>query len=387
MKTIVLCLAISALASGYALAAEPPNLVWIMGDDLGYGELGCYGQQVIRTPRLDRMAREGLRFTHFYAGATVAAPLRSVLMTGQHEGHTRVRGNAGAANPAAQALRADDTTVAAVLRAAGYRTALVGKWGLGDVGPAESGLPRRQGFDQFFGYLNQQHAHNHFPDFLWRNEERVALENKITPVGTTGAGYATDARQYADDLFADEALRFVGENRARPFFLYWCMVVPHANNERASALKNGAEVPDFGPYSGEPWPEADKGHAAMITRLDSYVGRLLTALRELGLAERTLVIFTSDNGPHQESRQDLTRFKPAGPLRGKAQPDRRRHPRAGDRLVAGAHRGRARIGPRWLLWRLDGHGRRVGGCKSAGRLRFDQLRADIDGPDGHAAAT
>lgn len=246
---------------------DRPNLIWIMADDLGYGDLGCYGQKVISTPNLDRMAEEGLRFTQFYAGATVCAPSRSVLMTGQHHGRTRVRGNAGATNPIAQALRPDDVTVAKVLQQSGYRTALVGKWGLGDVGVAESGLPRKHGFDEFFGYLNQQHAHNHFPDFLWRNEERVELANVVTPVGGDGAGYATKAVQFADDLFADEAVKFVTHNKTQPFFLYWSMVIPHANNERTRELKNGAHVPDFGPYVDKDWPEPDKGQAAMISRL------------------------------------------------------------------------------------------------------------------------
>jgi arylsulfatase A-like enzyme len=305
-----------SLIGGSTEAAERPNLIWIMADDLGYGDLGCYGQTVIATPHLDGMARDGLRFTQFYAGATVCAPSRSVLMTGRHHGRTRVRGNAGAANPAAQALRPEDVTVARVLQQAGYRTAIIGKWGLGDIGAAESGLPRRQGFDEFFGYLNQRHAHNHFPDFLWRNEQRVTLPNVVTPVGGDGAGYATTAVQFADDLFADEALTFVDKHQSQPFFLYWSLVTPHANNERTRELNNGAHVPDFGPYADKDWPEPDKGQAAMITRLDGYVGRMLAKLRETGLAERTLVIFTSDNGPHNESRHDLARFNPAGPLTG-----------------------------------------------------------------------
>jgi len=316
MRNLLLSLGLLALSSNLTVAADRPHLIWIMADDLGYGDLGCYGQRIIATPHLDRMAREGLRFTHFYAGATVCAPSRSVLMTGQHQGHTRVRGNAGSANPAAQALRPEDTTVARMLQQAGYRTALIGKWGLGDVGAADTGLPRRQGFDEFFGYLNQVHAHNHFPDFLWRNEDKEPLANKVTPVGESGGGYATEAVQFADDLFAEAALKFVADNKSRPFFLYWCMVIPHANNERSRLLKNGAHVPDFGPYADRDWPEPDKGQAAMITRLDGYVGRLLAALRELGLAENTLVIFTSDNGPHNESNHDLTRFNPSGPLTG-----------------------------------------------------------------------
>lgn len=297
-------------------SAARPNLIWIMADDLGYAELGCYGQKIIRTPHLDRMAAEGMRFTHFYAGATVCAPSRSVLMTGLHHGHTRVRGNAGQSNPGAQALQPGDVTVAGLLRGAGYRTALIGKWGLGDIGAAETGLPRRQGFDSFFGYLNQRHAHNHFPEFLWRNEARMALPNIVTRIGEDGAGYATEAKAYADDLFADEVVEFVRENRQRPFFLYWSLVIPHANNERASALGDGAHVPDYGPYAQEDWPPQDKGHAAMITRLDGYVGRLLEQLRQLGLAERTLVLFTSDNGPHRESRHNLARFNPSGPFTG-----------------------------------------------------------------------
>jgi arylsulfatase A-like enzyme len=293
-----------------------PNLIVILADDLGYGELGCYGQKVIQTPHLDRMSKEGLRFTQFYAGATVCAPSRSVLMTGRHQGRTRVRGNAPAGNPAAQALRDSDQTVSRLLQSAGYATALVGKWGLGDVGGAESGLPRKHGFDFFFGYLNQRHAHNHFPDFLWRNEEKIALPNRIHPVGSEGAGYATDPVIFADDLFTEEALRFVSHNQGKPFFLLWCPVIPHANNERNNELKNGAEVPDFGPYTRVDWPDPDKGQAAMITRLDGYVGRLLEHLRLLGISENTLVVFTSDNGPHNEASHDLARFRPSGGLRG-----------------------------------------------------------------------
>jgi arylsulfatase A-like enzyme len=293
-----------------------PNIIVILADDLGYGELGSYGQQVMKTPRLDQMAREGLRFTQFYAGATVCAPSRSVLMTGLHHGHTRVRGNAGPGNMALQALQPEDRTVAALLQKAGYRTGLVGKWGLGDIGPGESGLPRRQGFDEFFGFLNQRHAHNHFPDFLWRNEERIRLPNQIIPDGDTGAGYAREAVLFADDLFADEALKFVSRHQAQPFFLYWSMVIPHANNELMRATGNGFQVPDYGPYADASWPDQDKGQASMITRMDSYVGRMLDHLRLLGLDRKTLVLFVSDNGPHDEAGHDLDRFQPTGPHSG-----------------------------------------------------------------------
>lgn len=305
---------ISARAGASSRAA--PNMVFILADDLGYGEVGCFGQASVQTPRLDRMAAEGLRFTQFYAGATVCAPSRSVLMTGLHQGHTRIRGNAGKNNPLAQALRPEDATIARVLKTAGYATALIGKWGLGDVGEADCGLPRRQGFDYFFGYLSQHHAHNHFPDFLWRNESKVQLPNDIVPLGESGAGYATKPVVYADDIFADEALKWVAEHRQSPFFLFWSMVIPHANNERTRALKDGAEVPDYGPYGSKDWPTPNKGHAAMIGRMDSYVGRMLDELRKLGLDRNTLVIFSSDNGPHKESGHDPELFRPSGAVRG-----------------------------------------------------------------------
>lgn len=307
---------LNPLTAPKATSPRPPNLIWLMADDLGYGELGCYGQQVIRTPRLDQMAAEGLRMTQFYAGATVCAPSRSVLMTGLHHGHTPVRGNAGRDNPEAQALGPDDMTVAKLLQQAGYRTALIGKWGLGDHGRAETGLPLRQGFDHFLGYLNQVHAHNPFPDHLWRGSAILELPNSVEPIGDRGGGHATLAQLFADDYLTDQALSFISQSQAEPFFLYWNPVLPHANNERTFQLGNGAHVPDFGPYTLEDWPDQDRGHAAMITRLDSYVGRLLDHLRLLGIDQDTCVIFTSDNGPHNESRHNLERFQPSGPLRG-----------------------------------------------------------------------
>ena len=299
------------------LEARQPNLIWVMADDLGWGDLGAYGQKVTKTPELDRMAEEGLLFTQYYAGATVCAPSRSVLITGQHHGRTRVRGNAGGSQSLAiQALQPGDPSVAAVLKAAGYRTALIGKWGLGDAEEAAMGLPHKHGFDEFFGYLNQVHAHNHFTDFLWRNQEKIQLPNTVVPMGAPGAGYSTDEVLFTDDLFADEALKFISKNQDQPFFLYWSMIIPHANNERNTALGDGANVPDYGPYATKDWPDQDKGQAAMITRMDSYIGRLMDHLELLGLAENTLVIFTSDNGPHNESSHNLDRFDPNGPFSG-----------------------------------------------------------------------
>lgn len=315
MRLILLGLCLASLAC----AQSSPNLIFVLADDLGYGDLGCYGQKLIKTPRLDRMAAEGLRFTQFYAGCTVCAPSRSVLMTGQHMGHTWVRGNAGAKNLEVQTLREEDPTVAKLLKGKGYRTALIGKWGLGELG--SSGHPLKKGFDYFYGYLNQGHAHNYYPAFLWRNEEMVRFKNSVVPVGAEiygapGAGYATNKVEYSHDLIVDEGLRWIRDNKDGPFFLYFALTIPHANNEAARLLKNGQEVPDYGEYAGKDWPEPEKGQAAMITRMDKDVGRMLDLLKDLGIAEKTLVMFASDNGPHKEGGQDPEFFDPNGPLRG-----------------------------------------------------------------------
>ena len=321
MRRVVPCLLSGFLAlAATGAAAQPaagPNIIFILADDLGYGDLGSYGQKIIQTPNLDRLALEGLRFTQFYAGSTVCAPSRSVLMTGQHMGHTRVRGNAGADNYASQTLDAGDVTIARVLQQAGYATALIGKWGLGEADSA--GAPNRHGFDEFYGVLNQTHAHNHYPDFLWRNTEKLALPNVVTQVGAVpGAGYATRRVQYANDLFFAEARAFLDRSRSRPFFLFLSLTVPHANNERARALGDGQEVPDYGPYAAKDWADPLKGQAAMITRMDGQIGDLLAQVKRLGLEERTLVIFTSDNGPHKEGgpAYDPDFFDANGPFSG-----------------------------------------------------------------------
>ncbi len=300
--------------------ATKPNIIFILADDLGYGELGSYGQKTIQTPQLDKLAAEGMRFTQFYAGNTVCAPSRSVLMTGQHMGHTTVRGNAaeGAASGyASQTLRADDTTVATVLKKAGYATALIGKWGLGEFG--STGDPLKHGFDYMYGFVNQTHAHNHFPSFLWRNGERVLLPNDLTQLGKVeGTGYATKRVAYANDLFFDEARDFITRSEAQPFFLYLALTVPHANNERSRALGDGQEVPDYGIYKDKPWTDAQKGQAAMITRMDTHIGEIMAQLKKLGLDENTLVLFSSDNGPHKEGgpHYDPATFGASGPLTG-----------------------------------------------------------------------
>lgn len=295
-----------AVRSGEA-ADEPkrPNIIFILADDLGYGDLGCYGQKRIKTPEIDRMAREGMRFTNFYAGSTVCAPSRCVLMTGYHTGHSLIRGNAR------EPLRPEDVTLAEVLKSAGYRTGLTGKWGLGEEGT--TGVPTRQGFDYFFGYLNQHHAHNYYPAYLFRNEQRVPLANEVPGEGDYGTNVATKKVEYSHDLVADEALKFVEENRDRPFFLYVAFTLPHANNE---AGKAGMEVPDLGEYANTDWPEPQKGHAAMISRMDKDVGRLLAKLKELNLDENTLVLFASDNGPHREGGNNPDFNNSRGPFSG-----------------------------------------------------------------------
>lgn len=322
----LLSLTAAALTSRESAGVEPggspasqPNFIFIMADDLGYGDLGCYGQQLIETPRLDRMAREGMRFTQAYAGCTVCAPSRSVLMTGRHMGHTYVRGNASR-DMSIQSLRTEDQTVAELLKSAGYDTALCGKWGLGHDTPGNTGLPNDQGFDFFFGYLNQVHAHNYYPEFLWRNKQKQPLRNRVERVGSGYGGfvggYATKRLDYSHDLVCDEALKFVREHQQGPFFLYLALTIPHANNEGARATGNGQEVPDFGIYADRDWSEQDKGQAAMITRMDGDIGRLLDELAQLGIDQQTLTIFTSDNGPHEEGGHDTERFQPSGPLRG-----------------------------------------------------------------------
>ena len=295
-----------------AHSAEKPNIIWIMADDLGYGDLGSFGQKEISTPNLDRMASEGMRLTDFYAGATVCAPSRCVLMTGLHTGHAYIRGNREIKPMGQWPIPEDTVTVAEVLKSAGYSTGLIGKWGLG--GPNTVGVPNNQGFDYFFGYLCQRHAHNFYPEFLFRNDQRVFLEgNVVDNERLDGAGYATGRVHFSHDIFANEALNFVEQNQDHPFFLYYALTIPHANNEGG---RRGMEVPDYGDYADRDWPEPQKGHAAMISRMDADIGRLLQKLRTLDLAENTLVIFTSDNGPHREGGNNPDFNDSNGPLRG-----------------------------------------------------------------------
>jgi arylsulfatase A-like enzyme len=285
-------------------SVKKPNIIFILADDLGYGDLGCFGQKQIKTPNLDKMAEQSMRLTQHYAGSTVCAPSRCVLMTGLHTGHCLVRGNARVP------LRPSDVTVAELLKQAGYATGIVGKWGLGEAD--STGIPNRQGFDYWFGYLNQRHAHNYYPEYLWRNQEKFQLKNEVKHINPPG-GVATKKVEYSHDLIAKEALAFVERSKDGPFFLYLPFTIPHANNE---ARNKGMEVPDYGIYKDKDWPEPQKGHAAMITRMDRDIGRLFTKLKELGIDDNTFVFFSSDNGPHREGGNNPNFNDSNGPLRG-----------------------------------------------------------------------
>jgi arylsulfatase A len=291
-----------------------PNILLIQADDLGYGDLSTYGQGRFQTPTLDRLAKEGIRFTQYYAGSTVCAPSRTALMTGLHTGHAWIRGNGDIP------LRAEDATLAEVLHKTGYRTAVIGKWGLG--GPGTTGEPNRKGFDYAFGFLDHRHAHRQFTDHLWRNGEQVKTDLD---------------RDYVNDLFTQEATTFISRESAQPFFVYLNYTVPHAelrvpedslatyrgklgeetaySNPTADARPTGStpDAPSLG-YRSQPNPHA--AFAAMITRMDRDIGRLTDLLRQRGIDRQTLVLFVSDNGPHQEGGGDPVFFKSSGGLRG-----------------------------------------------------------------------
>jgi len=249
---------------GKRRVTDKPNIIMILADDLGYGDLGSYGQTQIKTPSLDQMAAEGIRFTDCYSGSSVCSPARCSLMTGYHLGHAYIR-----ANSPPVALRPEDQIVPEVLKQADYTTAIIGKWALGDAG--STGSPNRKGFDYSFGFLTTHEAHDYYPAYLWRNEEKIDVQK-----GT-----------YVEDLFRREALEFIVRSRNDPFFLYLPVTIPHGP----------FDVPTDEPYQNEPWPQDEKNLAAMITRLDSDVGRIVELLKGLGLDENTVIFVSSDNGP------------------------------------------------------------------------------------------
>jgi len=305
-------LVVTSFSASYAEEPAPPNIVYILADDAGYADFGCYGGESIPTPNIDRMAAEGMRFTQHYAGDTVCAPSRCVLLTGLHTGHCRIRGNSPGV------MRPEDVTVAELLQDAGYRTGCSGKWGVGAPLPLDD--PAHNGFDHFYGYISMWHAHNFYPEFLIRDGQKDPLRNVVDErwQGGDGRGIATTKLDYAPFLIVDDAIEFIEESSDQPFFLYLALNTPHANNEAGGAKtpERGMEVPDFGPFADEEWPGPEKGFAAMIHNIDLWVGRVLDTLKEQGIDDNTLVIFTSDNGPHQEGGHQMEYFNSNGELRG-----------------------------------------------------------------------
>ena len=342
-RVMLVVLALAWLAPGTAAAQAPaarkPNIILILADDLGYNEVGAYGQRQIRTPNIDRLAKEGVRLTDHYSGSPVCAPSRAVLLTGLHTGHAYIRDNDEMGfrgdvwrDPALEGQRplpAGTFTMATMLKRAGYATAAVGKWGLG--GPGSEGEPNKLGFDLFYGFLCQRVAHNHYPAYLWRNTTKVPLENpgiyahekfpadKDPKAPSSYARYG--GRQYALDMMGEEARAFIRAHKDRPFFLYFAPTVPHAAlqvpedslAEYAGALTDTPYLGDKG-YLPHRAPRA--AYAAMITRLDREVGRLAQVVRDLGLDRDTLIVFTSDNGPTFNGGTDSAFFESAGPFRG-----------------------------------------------------------------------
>ncbi len=281
---------------------QKPNIIFIMVDDMGYGDLGCYGQKEIKTPNIDNLASEGIRFTNFYSGSPVCAPARSVLMTGKHTGHTTVRGNFGAGGVTGLGggkgrvpLKSEDITIAEILQEAGYTTGITGKWGLGE--PGTTGLPNDQGFDEWFGYLNQRRAHNHYADYIWLNKNKYPI-----PENTGGL-----EKKHTHNLFTDFALEFIDRhaNNGQPFFLYIPYLLPH----------DAFQVPEINPlYRDKNWSQQEKIYASMIGLIDADIGKIREQLKKQNILNNTLIVFTSDNGA--ANRYEET-FNSSGTLRGR----------------------------------------------------------------------
>ncbi len=309
----------------------PPNIVYILVDDMGYGDLGSFGQKVLKTPHIDQLVASGMKFTSHYAGATVCAPSRASMLTGKQPGRSSVRSN----EPEGQLIRDEEITIPEALKKAGYISAVIGKWGVGN--PPTPTDPLRNGFNEYYGYINMWHAHNFYPEFLYRNAEKEALSGNKTdwsydyayyhPDGMPeGTGVASEKGTYVLGEFENEAAGFIERNADKPFFLYLALNMPHANNEAGYFLDNGMEVPmmeidgkkvpDYGAYADQNWPDPEKGFAQMIHLIDQTVGQLEDKLAQLGLTENTVVMFASDNGPHEEGGHKVAFFDSNGPLRG-----------------------------------------------------------------------
>ncbi|MDF1815441.1 MAG: exo-alpha-sialidase [Verrucomicrobiales bacterium] len=278
-----------------AFAAEKPNIIFLMADDFGYGDAGCYGQVHFKTPNIDRLAKQGLRFTQAYSGGPVCTPARSSLMTGMHNGHSIARDNVPHYSTY---LKKEDVTVAEVLKEAGYRTGGIGKWSLGDANTEGSAM--NQGFDSWFGYLNQDHAHYYYPEYLDDDAGRLQL-----------TGNSKTHSKYSHDLLTDRALKFIRESKDKPFFFYGAYALPHFSSKHED--KDGLTVPTTDPYSDYDWEIRSKKYASMVHMLDRDVGKIVDLVDELGLTNNTLIVFTSDNGGHSTVHP---RFKTSGPLRG-----------------------------------------------------------------------
>ena len=333
----------ASLSTGGFLFKSPkrkPNIIYILADDLGYHELGAYGQRLIKTPHLDKLAAEGMKFTQHDAGSPVCAPSRCTLLTGKHTGHTYIRDNDEMAErgdvwhdpnlEGQRPLLPHTITIGTLLQEAGYKTAFIGKWGLG--GPHSTGHPNKQGFDHFFGYLCQRQAHNYYPDHLWRNDQKVVLEgnphffpHQRFPKGLDPNDPANYERyrgkQYAPDLMRDEAFQFIRENKNRPFFLTFATTVPHlALQVPEDSLKQYEGIFPEKPYLGEhgylPNRTPRATYAAMISRMDRDIGQMVQLINELGLEDSTLFIFSSDNGTTYTGGVDYKFFDSVDSLRG-----------------------------------------------------------------------
>lgn len=287
-----------------------PNVIYILADDLGYGDLGCYGQTKIMTPHIDKMAEEGLLFTQHYAGCTVSAPSRGSLMTGLHTGHSEIRGNKEIEPEGQQPLSTGTYTLGRLMQSAGYQTGLFGKWGLGY--PESESTPLKMGFDAFYGYNCQRMAHSYYPDHLWKNNEKVVLTDNTD----------NSRKVYSQQLIHEEALSFIRENKDKPFFAMLTYTLPHAelNLPHDSIYQLYADSFEELPYDGKtgyyPVDKPRASFAAMVSKLDYYVGEVLDELKSLGIDDNTIVIFTSDNGPHAEGGADPDFFDSYGPLKG-----------------------------------------------------------------------
>ncbi|WP_282122102.1 arylsulfatase [Algibacter mikhailovii] len=327
--TVMSCSKTKKEAKTEVIQNKKPNIIYILADDLGYGDVGVYGQTKIKTPHIDKMANEGMRFTNHYSGQTVCSPSRCSLMTGMHMGHASVTRNGQLLNP-------DDVTVAELIKPVGYVTGIIGKWGLSE-GAINANSPNQQGFDHYLGFENQGFAHFYYPEYLLRDHTKVEFPENVGIRDKSGH-YIEGKGTYSHDVFAKEALQFINDNKSEPFFLYLPFAIPHAEltiQEEAKKQYRGLNWPESPKSEGGGGHKDDAGYgsqyvggycaqeepnltyAAMISKMDENIGRILDLLEELGIAENTIIMFASDNGPSDEGGQDISFFNSSGDLRGK----------------------------------------------------------------------